>query len=193
MARALSEGEFDRKFQQHFQGELGELASYLDAVRQTLKYMSSAEDNSRSLIPAAVNGFQEIRTEAETGFNSVMGVVEEILDDQTQVRRLLKLAATTGNGLAAGDVGKLQEIAEKDHQSLMRLMSYLSFQDVLRQRVEKVQKLIETLKEKTLDLMVKFKIKANEKLIKENDGAADLTREMNLNQRLVDELMQRLR
>ena len=33
MAKALSEGEFAQQFQQDFQGELGELASYLEAVQ----------------------------------------------------------------------------------------------------------------------------------------------------------------
>ncbi|MBI2182927.1 MAG: hypothetical protein HYU31_19180 [Deltaproteobacteria bacterium] len=36
MVRALSEGEFDPELQRHFQGELGELASYLGAVSQSL-------------------------------------------------------------------------------------------------------------------------------------------------------------
>jgi nitrate/nitrite-specific signal transduction histidine kinase len=35
MAKALSEGEFEQQFQQHFQGELGQLAAYLEAVRKT--------------------------------------------------------------------------------------------------------------------------------------------------------------
>ena len=36
MARALSEGEFAPEFQRHFQGELGELESYLGAVSPSL-------------------------------------------------------------------------------------------------------------------------------------------------------------
>ena len=47
MARALSEGDFDREFQQLFQGELGEVASYLNAVRQTLQSLSC---NDRHLV-----------------------------------------------------------------------------------------------------------------------------------------------
>ena len=45
MARALSEGEFEQQFQQNFQGELGQLASYLEAVRQTLQSLAVSANN----------------------------------------------------------------------------------------------------------------------------------------------------
>jgi hypothetical protein len=36
MAKALSAGEFDRKLQQYFHGELDQLPAYLEPMRQTL-------------------------------------------------------------------------------------------------------------------------------------------------------------
>ena len=56
MARALSEGEFDQQFQQDFQGELGQLASYLEAVRQTLQSLATSANGSKELIPRAADG-----------------------------------------------------------------------------------------------------------------------------------------
>jgi methyl-accepting chemotaxis protein len=189
MARALSEGEFDQKFEQHFQGELGQLASYLEAVRQTLHSLSSAASGSTDLIPKASDGVAEINREAESGFNSVWEVVEQMQSDQTASRALL---AASSHGVVETDVAKLEAIVEKNRQNLLALMSYLSFQDVLRQRLEKVQNIIAKIEEKTLELSVKFKVKSNEKVIKGGDGAG-LDQTADLDQGLVDKLMESLR
>jgi len=189
MARALSEGEFDRKFQQDCQGELGQLASYLEAVRQTLQSLSSAANGSQDLIPKASDGVAEINREAESGFNSVWEVVEAMQSDQAAARTLLEPSA---NGLKEVDVAKLQAIIDKNRDNLMALMSYLSFQDVLRQRLEKVQCIIAKIEGRTLELSVKFKLKSNEKVIKDGDGAA-LDQPANLDQSVVDQLMASLR
>ena len=189
MARALSEGEFDRKFQQDFQGELGQLASYLEAVRQTLQSLSSAANGSQDLIPKASDGVAEINREAESGFNSVWEVVEAMQSDQAAARTLLEPSA---NGFKEVDVAKLQAIIDKNRDNLMALMSYLSFQDVLRQRLEKVQCIIAKIEGRTLELSVKFKLKSIEKVSKDGDGAA-LDQPANLDQSVVDQLMASLR
>jgi len=189
MARALSEGEFDQQFQQDFQGELGRLASYLEAVRQTLQSLSSSAKGSTELIPRAADGVAEINREAENSFNSVWDVIERIQADQAVARELLSGA----DAALAGDTTlKLREIAEKHQQELLALMSYLSFQDVLRQRLEKIQAIIGQVEDKTLDLMKKFKVQANEKSIKEGDHA-DLGKSADLDQNLVDQLIMTLR
>jgi chemotaxis regulatin CheY-phosphate phosphatase CheZ len=86
----------------------------------------------------------------------------------------------------------LRGIAKKSQASLIALMSYLSFQDVLRQRLEKVQQIIGKLEEKTLDLIVKSTVTGNEKISSEND-VASLTKDAQLDQSLVDQLMATLR
>lgn len=189
MAKALSEGEFEREFQQNFQGELGQLASYLDAVRQTLQSLAVTANGSQELIPKAADGVAEINREAENSFNSVWDVIEQIQSDQACVREILGGADAL---LHAAQIARLREIAEKHQGDLLALMSYLSFQDVLRQRLEKIQSIVGQIEDKMLELIVKFKIKANEKSIKEGDstGVADTP---DLDQSLVDQLLAKLR
>lgn len=189
MARALSVGEFEQKFQQDFQGELGQLASYLEAVRQTLLSLACAANGSQDLLPKAADGVAEINREAESGFNSVWEVVEEMQSNQAQIRTLLDAAA---GRVQAFDIGKLEEIFEKNRQNLLGLMGYLSFQDVLRQRLEKVQSIIGKIEERTLELSVKFKLKNTEKNLKDGDTAA-VNQPPDLDQSLVDQLMASLR
>ena len=61
------------------------------------------------------------------------------------------------------EVASLREIANKSKQTLLSLMSYLTFQDVLRQRLEKLQALIGTLEKKAFDLVAKFDVKTNKR------------------------------
>jgi methyl-accepting chemotaxis protein len=192
MARALSEGDFERQFQAAFQGELGQLASYLEAVRQTLRSISEAASSSFYVIPQAANGVAEIYQHAENGVNSILDVVDGMSADQEEAAALL----AAHNELKTVDVRKLQEITDKTRRSLMSLIGYLSFQDVLRQRVEKVQGLIENLEKRSLELLVKFGVKTNEQDIKEGKGEGvlrdqvkELSGEIGLDQALVDQLL----
>jgi hypothetical protein len=187
MARALSEGDFDREFQQLFQGELGEVASYLNAVRQTLQSLSAMTDISCTILPDAVDGVAAIRQETETRFDSLWEMVEIMQEDQAAVRSIL----AHGDHLSTGEVASLREIANKSKQTLLSLMSYLTFQDVLRQRLEKLQALIETLEKKTFDLVAKFDVKTNKKQIQE--GACTPLPARDLDQSLVDQLLASLR
>jgi chemotaxis regulatin CheY-phosphate phosphatase CheZ len=165
------------------------LASYLEAVRQTLQSLSASAIDSKELIPKASDSVAEINREAENSFNSVWEVIERIQSDQAAVRAILN---GTAESLANGEVYKLREIADKHQQELLALMSYLSFQDVLRQRLEKIQRIIGQVEDKTLELIVKFKVKAHEKSIKDGD-ASDMRESADLDQDLVDQLMETLR
>jgi methyl-accepting chemotaxis protein len=197
MARALSEGEFDKEFGKHFQGELGQLASYLDAVRQTLKSISSSADSSTAFIPEAKNGVAEIYQHAEDGVNSILDLVDRMSADQEEATELL--ATSAGRRLDPAEVLKLQKITESTRHGLMSLIGYLSFQDVLRQRVERVQELIENLERRILELLGKFKWKTNGNGTSgENDGEvrqeAKLRSEGDgLDQALIDELLESLK
>jgi len=89
-------------------------------------------------------------------------------------------------------VASLREIANKSQQTLLSLMSYLTFQDVLRQRLEKLQALIETLEKKAFDLVAKFDVRTNKKQIQEGACTA-LPVRIDLDQILVDQLLASLR
>jgi chemotaxis regulatin CheY-phosphate phosphatase CheZ len=198
MARALSEGDFDRQFEQYFQGELGQLASYLDNVRQTLQSICTMAGTSSYIIPEAASGVAEIYQHAEEGVNSILDVVDNMSADQEAALKVM-MAMSSGQ-VGDADIQTLQEIAGRTRRGLMNVIGYLSFQDVLRQRVETVQGLIEKLEKRTLELLVQFKVKANDQVIKEGEGETALrdevktiSGEIGLDQSLVDELLESLK
>ena len=184
MARALSEGDFDREFQQLFHGELGEVASYLNVVRQTLQSLSAMTDISCAILPNAADGVAAIRQETETRFDSLWEMVEIMQEDQAAVRSIL----AHGDHPSRDEVTSLSEIANKSKQILPSRMSCLTLQDVLRQRREKLQRLIETAAKKPFDLVAKFDVKTNKKQIQEG-ACTPLPARIDLDQSLVDQLL----
>jgi methyl-accepting chemotaxis protein len=199
MARALSEGDFERQFEQYFQGELGQLASYLDKVRQNLQSICTMAGTSSYIIPEAAHGVAEIYQQAEDGVNSILDVVDNMSADQEAALKIMT-PVSSGNALSDADIQNLQEIAARTRRGLMNVIGYLSFQDVLRQRVETVQGLIEKLEKRTLELLVQFKVKANDQVIKEAEGETvlrdevkSISGEIGLDQSLVDELLESLK
>lgn len=194
MARALSEGDFEKEFQQHFEGELGELAKYMDSLRHNLKSASTVADNYSGYMPQASDAVAEISRHTEVGVNSILELLDELLVDQEKMEELLEKASD-----GDGSVAELKELSHKTHKSLMSLMSYLSFQDVIRQRAEKAQEIIGSVEKKIIELMLKFKVKRNQQVIHEGDGkdllreeAKQLSGDMGLDQNLVDELLSKL-
>jgi methyl-accepting chemotaxis protein len=195
MARALSEGEFEKQFQYDFQGELGQLAGYMESLRQNLSALSPGMKGSAHLMPEASQAVAELSKQAEIGVNSIMDLVDQMSADQD---RVLVLAENLEQGKRL-DATELRNLAKKNQQNLMSLLSYLSFQDVLRQRAEKVQENIDVVEKKILELLVKFKVKVNEQAIRHKDGREVLRDEVKglsegigLDQSMVDDLLDKL-
>ena len=195
MARALSEGEFNRQFEQDLQGELGQMASYLESLRQNLTLLSPSIANSADLMPEVSKNMAGITQDAEVSVNSILEQVDEMCIDQGEVMDLIEKSAQ-GKPM---DLARLKEISMKSKQSLSCVISYLSFQDVMRQRTEKIQEVLGEFQQKVLELLVKFRVKVNKQAIEKGSGQEvvcqdmkDLSEGMGLNQNLVDDLLDQL-
>ena len=156
MAEGLAEGNFTQEFQAHFPGELGQLATYLDSLQQSLKTLSPTLGSSAYLVPQVAKAVADITQQTEMCTNSMLELMEEMLTDQERMVTLLRERKEH----TPNDVGLLQieQIADKSRNDLIRLTSYLSFQDVVRQRAAKVQRLIGSVEEKISHLQAKFNL-----------------------------------
>jgi hypothetical protein len=183
------EGDFERKPDGLFQGDFGELAAHLETLRESLKTLSPRFASSVHLIPKAGQGVAEISHQAEMSVNSILGLVDEMCLDQDTVSEILGRVTNGEDG--ALDIAKLQEIADKTSASLMSMMSFLSFQDVVRQRAEKVQEMIDLVDEKIRDLLVRFKVRVDP-LVDEDPitapGEVGLTSSEAVDQSSIDDL-----
>lgn len=160
VTQAIAEGDFDRKVEHDFQGELGRLAVYIETLRQNLKSLSPSVASSVHLMPRAGRGVAKISQQAEMSVNSILELVEEMCADQETISHMLERVAQ--GEPEALNLTLLRAMADKSRTSLMSLMSYLSFQDVVRQQAEKIQAMIDVVEEKIRELLEKFKLQAPE-------------------------------
>jgi methyl-accepting chemotaxis protein len=190
VTRALSEGDFERKLEGSFEGELGEIAMYIESLRESLKVLSPRFSSSVHLIPKAGQGVAEISQQAEVSVNSILSLVDEMCVDQDTVSEMLGKAVS--GDAATLDIDKLQEIASKTQTSLMSVMSFLSFQDVVRQRAEKVQEMIDMVDGKIRELLDRFRVKLSapegEEWEKEPGEVALTTEQDAVDQSSIDDL-----
>lgn len=127
--------------------------------------------------------------QAEISVNSILGLIDEMCIDQNLVTEML--GKVNGGETTALDIAKLQKIADKTSASLMSLMSFLSFQDVVRQRAEKVQVMIDLIDEKIRELLAKFKVRVDEYIdddLMEKPRKTDASPQEEVDQTAIDDL-----
>jgi hypothetical protein len=154
----LAERNFDRRIQVDVQGELGQLAAYIETLLQNLRSLTPPVVASARLMPRVAKSVAQISQQAETSVNSILGLVDEMCVDQETISEMLDKAENGEAGVP--DLVMLRQITDKNQTSLMSLMSFLSFQDVVRQQAEKVQVMIDSFDEKIRELLSKFKLYA---------------------------------
>ena len=195
MAGALAEGNFSQEFRLHFSGELGQLAYFLDNLQQNLKTLSPAIGSSAHLFPQVAQAVADISQQTERTTSSMLGLMEEMLADQDRLAELLKGAKE--NDTKAVDVWQIEKIAEKSRDDLIQLTSYLSFQDVVRQRAAKVQKIIDIVESKITALQTQFSVDLHRQSNSVEDGlvlsqeeANEFSGDTEVDQNLVDDLFE---
>lgn len=195
MARGLSEGDFNVRFEHQFQGDLGQLATHLISLRQNLQALDPSISSSTHVMSQSVKDVDEISQRAELGVNAILELVEGMTDDYEEMLDLLE----KGNKNGGMDVARAKEIVLKGKKNLSSVMSFLSFQDVVRQRSERIRDMLQEFEQKIMALLVKFRIKVKTQEIKEGDGREilredmkDLSEGMGFDQSMVDDLLDSL-
>lgn len=195
MTEALAEGKFTQEFRPHFSGELGQLAMFLDTLQQNLQVLSPTIGSSAHLVPQVAQAVADISHQTETSTNSMLGLMEEMLTDQDRLLELVREAK--GNDALASDFSSIEKIAEKSRDDLIRLTSYLSFQDVVRQRTAKVQKLIDNVEQKIAELRTKFGLEVHGtyraepgSLAAGQEEATEFAGDTGVDQNLIDDLFE---
>jgi methyl-accepting chemotaxis protein len=195
MTEALSEGKFTQEFSPHFSGELGQLAQFLDTLQQNLQVLSPTIGSSAHLVPQVARAVADISQQTETSANSMLGLMEEMRADQDQLSTLIQEAKN--NGVGNGSFAAIEKIVAKSKSDLIHLTSHLSFQDVVRQRSAKVQKLIDNVEQKISELRSKFGldvhgISSHEEgsLAAGQEEATEFAGDAGVDQNLIDDLFE---
>ncbi|MBK9305828.1 MAG: protein phosphatase CheZ [Nitrospira sp.] len=145
--------------------ELGELARFVERAMKAISEASPGIISSSSQLPTASGHLSDLNKMTEEGTLEVMRLTELIQDNRDRIAKDLSAVVET---LQAMDCLKLTERLEQvktvmveDGQHLTEIMTALSFQDLVAQRVKKLVTILDDVQSKLVELVVIFGIQQN--------------------------------
>ena len=147
---------------QKLYGELGELARFVEHAIRALSQASAPIASSSASLPAATSHLYDLNKMTEDGTLEVMRLTEMIQDNRGWVLKELKAIVET---LEAVDCATLSQRLQatisglaQDDKLLTDIMTALSFQDLVAQRVKKLVGILNDVQDKLMELVVVFGI-----------------------------------
>ena len=142
--------------------ELGELARFVEHAIRALSQAGAPIASSSTSLPAATAHLIDLSKLTEDGALEVMRLTELIQDNRS---RMLKELGAISEILETVDCTTLAQRLQKtvsglaqDDKLLMEIMTALSFQDLVAQRVKKLVGILNDVQDKLMELVVVFGI-----------------------------------
>lgn len=163
--RAMSEGDFSRDINTKMQGEMGELARYIDKTRKSLQKLDPAATVTANNIPHASNQLFDIAKATEEGTHKVLSITEKILDNQDAISNMVKELrdVATSKVVDSSAILKIARDVEaatsQNKDDLVEILTSLSFQDLTGQKIKKIVALVEDVETRILEILIAFGIK----------------------------------
>ncbi|HBI24008.1 MAG TPA: hypothetical protein DDX84_07395 [Nitrospiraceae bacterium] len=187
VTKAMADGNFTQEIDVNLYGQVGEIARYINA---TLKKLQSIEPNiaqASDKIPEASMQLSEITKATEEATHSIMGQVERVLDSQDVILHNL-FSIEKGNGVQ-NSAGEIKQIVLDNKETLLDIITGLSFQDLTGQKIKAIISLIEEVEKRVLQLIVTFGLK-DKAALEVDSPLMDLSGKSALNQNVVDNLLE---
>ena len=179
--------------------ELGELARYLESAMRKVAEVGAPMLANSAQLPQATVHLLDLNKMTEEGTLEVMRLIEIMQDNRAQAAKELTAVVSTLDAVdcrtLAARLGKtVQELAQDD-KHLMDIMTALSFQDLVAQRVKKLVTIIEDVQCKLVELVVVFGLKQESTAPETQGKAGEMLRQLEaskstaIKQELADELL----
>lgn len=140
--------------------QLGELARFIDTTLKTLTQFKDPMSATAEQLPEAVTHLRDLKRLTEEGTHKVMQQVEAIQDNhQTLSMTLVDLTASLPSPLDQTMIGRLEQCLHNlaaDDKHLTEIITALSFQDLVAQRVNNLITIVDEVEHKLLELVVVF-------------------------------------
>ncbi|WP_447977023.1 protein phosphatase CheZ [Candidatus Nitrospira bockiana] len=142
-------------------GELGELTRYIETTMRQLRSVDVPVASTAAQLPEAAGHLTDLARLTEEGTHRVMELAEAIQDNRRAASsRLHELAAHAGDGPAGASVlahaAAIERLLTEDDKRLVDIMTALSFQDLVAQRIKKIVAILEDVEHKLLEMVVVF-------------------------------------
>jgi chemotaxis protein CheZ len=142
--------------------ELGELARFVEHAIRALSQASAPIASTSASLPAAALHLNDLNKMTEEGALEVMRLTEMIQDNRGHVVKELAAVTETLKAVDCATLStRVQNIAvdlAQDDKLLTDIMTALSFQDLVAQRVKKLVGILNDVQDKLIELVVVFGI-----------------------------------
>ncbi len=141
--------------------QLGELARFIDTTLKTLTEFRDPVSATTEQLPQAVTHLQDLKRLTEEGSLTVMQLVESLqesrrrmLDHLAEIRGALR--ASPDSDAARKTLAIVDDLLTRDQKALVDIMTAMSFQDLVAQRVNKLVTIVSEVEHRLLELVVVF-------------------------------------
>lgn len=179
-------------------GELGELTRYIENTMRQLRCVDVPVEETTAQLPQASEHLSDLAKLTEEGTHRVMELTEELQDNRRLVTQSLTELRTlqpgSPHGTQAERIAAITALLVTDDKRLMDIMTALSFQDLVAQRIKKIITILDDVEHKLLQMVVVFGSKQNgaqnangkaDQMLKELEAS----RSTALKQDLVDDIL----
>jgi chemotaxis protein CheZ len=143
--------------------ELGELARFVEKAMRTISEISAPIVSGSAGLPMASSHLVDLNKMTEEGTLEVMRLTEMIQDNRGRVVQELAAVAETLKAVDCTTLSmRIQRVATdlaQDDKCLTEIMTALSFQDLVAQRVKKLVAILDDVRDKLVELVVVFGIR----------------------------------
>jgi chemotaxis protein CheZ len=177
-------------------GELGELTRYIENTMRQLRCVDAPVEETTAQLPQASAHLSDLAKLTEEGTHRVMELTEELQDNRLRIAKSVGELALTSSpgGIQANRIAAITGLLSDDDKRLMDIMTALSFQDLVAQRIKKIITILDDVEHKLLHMVVVFGAKQDG--VPDTNGKADqmlkeleASRSTALKQDLVDDIL----
>ena len=162
--------------------ELGELARYLESAMRKVSEIGAPLASNSAQLPQAAAHLLDLNKMTEEGTMEVMRLTEIIQDNRARAVKEMAAIVSTLEAVdcrtLAARLGKTTHELAQDDKHLMDIMTALSFQDLVAQRVKKLVTVIEDVQCKLVELVVVFGLKEESATPETQGKAGEMLRQL---------------
>ncbi|CUS31502.1 protein phosphatase CheZ [Candidatus Nitrospira nitrificans] len=140
--------------------ELGALARFVDNARNAISTATPQITSINTQLPAATSHLSDLSKMTEDGTLEVMRLTEIMQDNHERVAKDLSAVVEVLQAMdcvaLAGRLGNVSSVLAQDNKYLTEIMTALSFQDLVAQRVKKLVVILDEVQGKLMELVVVF-------------------------------------
>jgi chemotaxis protein CheZ len=145
--------------------ELGDLARFVENAMKAISSAGPQLVSSSQQLPTASMHLSDLNKMTEEGTLEVMRLTELIQDEHSQIgkelRAIIEVLQTMDCAKLAERLANINTLVSQEGKYLTEIMTALSFQDLVAQRVKKLVSILDEVQHKLMELVVVFGLQEN--------------------------------